>query len=32
MSAFIPTKHLQIPGNQRSAFRDDVVLVETYTY
>jgi hypothetical protein len=32
MSAFVPTKHLQVPGNKRSGFRDDLVLVQTYTY
>lgn len=32
MSAYVPTRHLQIPGNRRSGFRDDLVLVRTYTY
>lgn len=32
MRAYVPTKHLQIPGNPRSTRRDDLVLVETYTY
>lgn len=32
MRAFIPTKDFQIPGNPYSDARDEVVLVETYTY
>lgn len=32
MSAFIPTRREQIPGNKYSRFRDDVILVKTYTY
>ena len=32
MSAFVSTKREQIPGNKYSHFRDDVVLVKTYTY
>jgi hypothetical protein len=32
MSAFVSTKREQIPGNKYSNFRDDVILVETYTY
>lgn len=32
MSAFIPTKREQHPGNKYSRFRDDVILVKTYTY
>ncbi|WP_312316130.1 hypothetical protein [Stenotrophomonas sp.] len=32
MKAFIPTKHLQTPGNTLSAVRRDLVLVKTYTY
>jgi hypothetical protein len=31
-SAHIPTKHLQIPGNQYSGFRNDLIMVKTYTY
>ncbi len=32
MRAYIPTKHLQIPGNRYSTMRDDLVLVKTFTY
>jgi hypothetical protein len=32
MRAFISTKHLQVPGNVYSNFRDDLILVKTYTY
>ena len=32
MRAYVPTRHLQIPGNKHSARRDDLVLVKTYTY
>lgn len=32
MSAYVPTKHLQIAGNPRSGFRDDLVLVRTFNY
>ncbi len=32
MRAFVPTKHLQIPGNRYSDARDDLILVKTYTY
>lgn len=32
MRAHIPTKHLQKPGNVYSDFRDDLILVRTYTY
>ncbi len=32
MRAMIPTRHLQIPGNQYSDFRDDLILVKTATY
>lgn len=32
MKAFIPTRHLQTPGNPLSAVRRDLVLVRTYTY
>ena len=32
MKAWIPTKELQIPGNRYSDFRDDLILVKTYTY
>ena len=32
MRAFVPTKELQIPGNQYSDAKDEVVLVETFTY
>ena len=32
MRAYVPTKELQIPGNQYSDARDEVVLVQTYTY
>jgi hypothetical protein len=30
--AFIPTRHLQEPGNPRSGFRSDLVLVATYDF
>jgi len=32
MMAYISTKHLQEPGNVRSDFRDDLILVKTATY
>jgi hypothetical protein len=32
MSAMIPTKHYQTPGNKYSAFRDDLILVKTYRF
>lgn len=32
MSAFVPTKHLQIPGNIYSSARYDLILVKTYTF
>ena len=32
MSAFIPTRHEQTPGNKYSDFRDDVILVRTYAF
>jgi len=32
MMARIPTKEWQIPGNKYSDFRNDVILVKTYTY
>ena len=32
MQAFISTKQLQIPGNRYSNFRDEPILVKTYTY
>lgn len=32
MSMFIPTKSEQIPGNNHSSFRNDVLLVWTRTY
>jgi len=32
MKARIPTKELQIPGNQHSRFRDDLILAYTRTY
>lgn len=32
MKAFVPTRHLQMPGNPLSAVRRDPVLVKTYTY
>lgn len=32
MKAFVPTRHLQTPGNPLSAVRRDLVLVKTYTY
>lgn len=32
MTAFIPTKHLQIPGNAHSDFRDDLIKVYSKTY
>ena len=32
MRAFVPTKERQIPGNQYSDAKDEVVLVETFTY
>ncbi|WP_245357344.1 hypothetical protein [Stenotrophomonas rhizophila] len=32
MNAFVPTKHMQIPGNRRSGFRDDLYLAKTYEY
>ena len=32
MRARIPTKELQIPGNQHSRFRDDLILAYTRTY
>lgn len=32
MAAMVFTKHLQKPGNVHSNFRDDLILVATYTY
>ena len=32
LMAYIPTKHLQIPGNQYSDARRDLILVKTHTY
>lgn len=32
MMARVSTKHYQIPGNRYSAFRDDLILVKTYTF
>lgn len=32
MNAYVPTKHLQIPGNRYSTFRNDLVLMTTSTY
>jgi hypothetical protein len=32
MKARIPTKELQIPDNQHSRFRDDLILAYTRTY
>lgn len=32
MRAFIPTRHLQVPGNSDSGFRDDLILVHSKTY
>lgn len=32
MNAFVPTRHMQIPGNRRSGFRDDLYLAKTYEY
>jgi len=32
MRAMIPTKQFQIPGNRYSDFRDDLILVKTYSY
>ena len=32
MRAFIPTKHLQRPESKHSDYRDDLILVKTYTY
>lgn len=32
MSAFVPTKHMQIPGNRYSGARYDLILVKTYTF
>lgn len=32
MKAFIPTKNEQIPGNKYSSARNDLILVETFTY
>ncbi len=32
MLAFVPTKHLQLPGDRLSGVREDLILVKTYTY
>lgn len=32
MKALVPTRHLQVPGNQYSDARDDVMLAWTHTY
>ncbi|HEY4292734.1 hypothetical protein [Luteibacter sp.] len=32
MRAFIPTKHLQVPGNTFSGHRQDLILVKIYNY
>lgn len=32
MKAYVPTKHLQVPGNQYSTARRDLVMVKAFTY